>query len=91
MNIPKVTQMAISNLEEAILYVLFKARERGNKCVSGAAIGRAMKIYWEWPKSTWLYCSILYKLEREDRIKAQPSKRGKGERAGGSLMPSIIG
>ena len=84
MNIPKVTQMAISNLEEAILYVLFKAREQGNKCLSGADIGRAMEIYREWAKSTWLYCSILYKLEGEERIKAQRSKTGK-TRAGWRL------
>ena len=77
MNIPEVTRMAISNLEEAMLYVLFKAREQGNKCLSGADIGRAMEIYWEWTKSTWLYCSILYKLEDEGRIKAQRSKTGK--------------
>ena len=77
MDIPEVTRMAISNLEEAILHVLFKAREQENKCLSGAAIGRAMEIYWEWPKSTWLYCSILYKLEGEERIKAQRGKRGK--------------
>ena len=84
MNIPEVTRMAISNLEEAILYVLFKAREQGNKCLSGADIGRAMEIYWKWAKSTWLYCSILYKLEGEGRIKAQRSKTGK-TRAGWRL------
>ena len=85
MNIPKVTQTALSDLEEAILHVLFKAREQGNKCLSGAAIGRAMEIYQEWPKSTWLYCSILYKLEGEERIKAQRGKTGK-RRAGWRLM-----
>lgn len=76
--------MAVSNLEKAILHVLFKAREQGNECLSGAAIGRAMEIYWEWTKSTWLYCSILYKLEDEGRIKAQRSKTGK-TRAGWRL------
>ena len=55
----------------------FGGREKGNECLSGADIGRAMEIYWKWPKSTWLYCSILYKLEKEERIKAQRSKRGK--------------
>lgn len=84
MNILEVTRMAISNLEETVLHVLFKAREQGNECLSGADIGRAMKIYWEWPKSTWLYCSILYKLEDEGRIKAQRSKMGK-RRAGWRL------
>ena len=85
MNIPEVTRIAISNLEETVLHVLFKAREKGNECLSGADIGRAMEIYWKWPKSTWLYCSILYKLESEERIKAQRSKRGK-RRAGWRLM-----
>ena len=84
MNIPEVTRMAISNLEETVLHVLFKAREQGNECLSGADIGRAMEIYWEWTKSTWLYCSILYKLEDEGRIKAQRSKTGK-TRAGWRL------
>ena len=84
MNIPEVTRIAISNLEETVLHVLFKAREQGNECLSGADIGRKMKIYWEWPKSTWLYCSILYKLEDEERIKAQRSKTGK-TRAGWRL------
>ena len=70
MNIPEVTRMAISNLEETVLHVLFKARRQGNDCLSGADIGRAMEIYFKWPKSTWLYCSILYKLEGEERIKA---------------------
>ena len=84
MNIPEVTRIAISNLEETVLHVLFKAREQGNECLSGADIGRKMKIYWEWPKSTWLYCSILYKLEGEERIKAQRSKTGK-TRAGWRL------
>ncbi|RKU10836.1 hypothetical protein C6503_19320 [Candidatus Poribacteria bacterium] len=84
MNIPEVTRIAISNLEETVLHVLFKARKQGNEYLSGADIGRAMEIYWEWPKSTWLYCSILYKLEYEKRIKAQPSKRGK-RRAGWRL------
>ena len=84
MDIPEVTRVAVSNLEKAILYVLFKAREQGNKCLSGADIGRDMEIYGEWSKSTWLYCSILYKLEDEGRIKAQRSKTGK-TRAGWRL------
>ena len=85
MNIPEVTRRAISNLEKTILHVLFKAREQGNECLSGADIGREMEIYWQWPKSTWLYCSILYKLEDEERIKAQRSKAGK-RRVGWRLM-----
>ena len=77
MNIPEVTRIAISNLEETVLHVLFKAREQGKEYLSGADIGRVMGIYFKWPKSTWLYCSILYKLENENRIKAQRSRTGK--------------
>ena len=77
MNIPEVTRIAISNLEATVLHMLFKAHEQGKEYLSGADIGRVMGIYFKWPKSTWIYCSILYKLEKEERIKAQRSKTGK--------------
>lgn len=71
----QLTLKGISNLEEAILNVIFEATQR-DKYIRQHQIERKIGVYKRWRQSNWLVATILYKLAEEGRIVPNPNGHG---------------
>ena len=73
----QLVQKGIDYLEEAILDMLFEAKQNGrDPFVRLRDMRKKFGIYNQWTNDNWLVRSLLYKLEYEDRKIKQKMKKG---------------
>lgn len=71
----QLTRIGLLYLEEAILDVLFEARETAsNPSLRAVDIRRKIGVYREWSKDGWFVGSILRKLASEARVEQMEAK-----------------
>lgn len=70
----QLARIGLFYIEEAILEVLFEAKQNGNPLVRLVDIQKKLGMHQKWEQDNWLPRSVLYKLCCEKRVRQEKER-----------------